>query len=603
MQSKINKIFMWLSIAGLLGLSLVIRIFGAQWVAVLYQNAPDVLNQILKIHPESLLPLDFYIGKMEDVLLGPGSVLASGLAFLIFALCYLKTASGKIFGMAVFFYLLLAKFEVLFFPPYGDAIGGPFVEAIWLARHSFDYAGLARQSDYIHGGPRVYLFSLYPSYLALLIKLIPNTKLFLLINHLIVFAGGAVVVSLFRNILLKVFDEKISILTSVLFLSLPLFQSQVEAINMEIPVLLFSMTAIYFLINRNILMASVMSIIAAMVKGYGILVCGTVFFGSLLLFGTQGEYRFKIKPLLWGALAVLFIPSQTLISFMAFSGEEGQVDMVGLFSGWPSIKVIKLSYIYLASVVVVLVVLLSRFIIAKFIRRQKMDKPAQSVIYRYFPVIIMFVCAAAWFGLFINSFAVSPRYRLLAYPFVVFSAFFAFSMIIKKDLIRQGSLIAGICFACVSSYGLPQAAVHNKNHVILERSLEYRNDLKVNMRAAKELEENFSSFTIAAPFIYAQFLGLPEMGYVSRKYDVMIYGMPCTYGDIRNFNGLSELNIFRTIWVGIDEGDMDYPVNPGDKVVKKVIVGDREVFLFMGGKSIEMRRLAIGLYGYFQNLE
>ena len=104
-------------------------------------------------------------------------------------------------------------------------------------------------------------------------------------------------------------------------------------------------------------------------------------------------------------------------------------------------------------------------------------------------------------------------------------------------------------------------------------------------------------YTIAAPFLVAHSLALPELGYVTKKLDVMIYGFPCTYGGIKPFRGLEHVDIRRTIWVGLkqDLPDFmqikDYPVSPYDKVVEKIVVGRRQATLFMGGVAVEKMRL------------
>ena len=73
----------------------------------------------------------------------------SGLLLTAIVLVFLKNAKARAFGAMVFAYLVLTKIEVLFYPPYGDAIGGPFSEAIWLARHGFDYVELFHQDGYL----------------------------------------------------------------------------------------------------------------------------------------------------------------------------------------------------------------------------------------------------------------------------------------------------------------------------------------------------------------------------------------------------------------------------------------------------------------------
>ena len=557
------------------------KYFGPRWVEFLYANGSiSTLSQWLRLPAQR--PLEYYLGLTEKLLFGPLNVLLSGLAFLVLSLRYLPRASSRMFALAVFLYLFITKFEVLFFPPYGDAIGGPFAEGIWLARHSFDYIGLLQQPGYVVGGPRVYMFSVYPSYLAALMKVIPHAKTFLVVNHLIVFMCSAIVISCFRSILLKVFKENTALLGSILFLALPLFQSQTETINMEIPVLLFSLLSAYYLLKKDIRLASISAILAAMVKGVAVYFCLIVFGVSLYLFFRDQEHKFRKATLLWGLCALLFVVLKYLAVYLFFS-EGGKIVMVGLFKGWPSIRIFVITYLYALSIL----------LFAGLLIKEKVSDRSASLCERFYIPIIMFLCAGGWFALFLQSYSVSPRYQLLAYPFVVFCALFGVFSLIKKEKVVKWSLIVGVAVSFICSYGLLHSPVNYSYHVLLERSLEYRIDLTMYRKVAETIEDQFSQWTVAAPFLYAQILALPELGYVTKKLDVTIYGMPCTYGGIKNFKGIQYLNLRRTIWIGKESELPDYPIGPQDKVIKEIIFGDMRARLFLGGVAIEKWRLKI----------
>ncbi len=238
-------------------------------ITYLYEHFPSALKQLTGT--ETILSLDFYLGRMKTLYFGPLNLLSSGIAFLIFCLLYLKKASLRIFWIAVFLFLLAKKYMILPLPPYGDSASGPFIEAIWLKRHAFNYLELAKQPGFVNGGPKVYLFSLYPTFEAVLMKYIPSTQIIFVINHLIVFFFGAGVIALFRSIASRIFGGTQGLLLSLLVLSMPLFHSQVEAINIEMPTLFFSVLSIYFVLDRKIFWAALMAIIATMIKGVAII--------------------------------------------------------------------------------------------------------------------------------------------------------------------------------------------------------------------------------------------------------------------------------------------------------------------------------------------
>jgi len=238
MDKKRHSAFWAIAILLCTSIFLVNQYYGNIVLELITEQRYEVLNQWSGGEGRHLP--DFYIGKIGDQIVGPLSNLVYHLVFVCFCLFYLKESSTKNFCLFVFLFLIATKFQVLFYPPYGDAIGGPFAEAIWLKRNSFDYIGLFHQLGYAQGGPKVYFFSIYPSLLALLMTIIPSTKAFLMISHLFVFIMAAVIVTVSKLLLEKVFDKTTAIISSVILLSLPLFQSQLEAINMEMPSVFFA---------------------------------------------------------------------------------------------------------------------------------------------------------------------------------------------------------------------------------------------------------------------------------------------------------------------------------------------------------------------------
>jgi len=196
------------------------------------------LNNLLHVTGENT-SLTYYLGWTYEKLLGPLSQMIAAITLGVLSLAYTKNITCKSFILIIFTFLLVLKWEVLFFPPYGDAIGGPFAEAIWLYQNNFNYAQLVQQPDYALGGPRVYVFSVYPTYLALWMKLISSPVILMIVLHSFVFLMIAAVVSLLREVFKTCFLNDVATLASILFLFTPLVQSQSESLNMEVPCLFF----------------------------------------------------------------------------------------------------------------------------------------------------------------------------------------------------------------------------------------------------------------------------------------------------------------------------------------------------------------------------
>ncbi len=557
-----------------------------------HQNYPQLNKLTLSKDTQSL---DFYLGRAEDVLWGPAAQLISGFIFLIFCLRFLRESNCLIFVLGIVLYFCLTRPEILFFPPYGDAIGGPFAEGLWLADNHFDYAGLFHQPGYAEGGPRVYLFSIFPTYLAILLKLIPSTRLFLAVGHIGTFIMAALTIAVLRDIAARCFSQDIAILFALSVLFMPLFQSQSEAINMEIPSLVFMMLAADAIVKKKIHLAGIMAIAAVLVKGTGVLVCIAVALINLILFAGDNELRFRKRLVFWTVFLILFAWGNLSLKYFTHD-QHVSAGMVNLFKGWPSFQHTKMLVIFLLAFFVFAGCAVYKSLI------NHSDKNFD-VLKQFWEALVMFIFGGMWFALFLNFFAVSPRYRVAVYPFLFFCVFYVLALFIKSNAIRKWGLIVVGAVGLIISYGFYDGLSGERSQVILEKSLEYRNDLRVNQKLAKLIENNFSQFTIGAPFTIAQMLAIPRLGYVDKKLNVMIYGFRCYYGGIKNYEGIDHLDIRHTVYVSKlddEQPGQGFPIAPQDKVINILEYGNKRAWIFVGGFGIDRLWRSI-LFRQFEN--
>jgi len=168
-------------------------------------------------------------------------------------------------------------------------------------------------------------------------------------------------------------------------------------------------------------------------------------------------------------------------------------------------------------------------------------------------------------------------------------------------MILKGGIILLILILCLGSHGLLyEKNLYNPNSNTFERSLEYRNDLKLHRQIAKSLEDNFPGFTVGAPVVIAQLLNFAEVGYVKSPRNVVVYGAGGSHEGIRPFTGLKNIDARKTIWVGlgIEENikfPIPFPIDPDDKILQKLQVGDKIATLYMGGFAIEKMRVLVEL--------
>lgn len=583
MSKHKNSIFFWSRIGALLIVSVIAK-FASPWLvsALLQGDHVSFLNMLTSA--KGGVPAEFYIGQLDDRFFGPLSVLCSGLAFLLAGLELLPRLTDR----KIFFYFLtyffVTKWETFLFPPYGDSASGPMMEAVWLLQNNFDFVRLSHQPLFIVGGPKAYLFSIYPAFQALLMKCTPSPQAFLVVNHGVTYIVSAAILALFFLMLKRLWDAKKAFLLSFLFLALPLTQSQVEQLNMEIPTLLFIMAGFYFLSKKDIFKAALFSGLAIFVKIYALFAAATVFVAGLFLFFFDDALKGRKSVLAASMLAIFFaILGAWLLCFVI--NPAGKVDKVGLLQGWPLMRQFPITYLFLVS----FVVYFAQAARIAFKTSSTFGRDLKIFFKERFLTVSLFIAAAAWFVLFANSLWIPPRYTLILFPFLIASAAAAVTTVIRHERIFERLLVSLIAFALLASYGLTYRSLPLEDYSVSERSLEYRNDIKLHMRLGERLSESYGDFTIAAPFNFAQMLAFPEIGFTAKKLDVMIYLFPCLYGNVKNFTGIENLDIQKVLWVGIHSPFMRppyFPTGPGDFVVEKIVLGNKSVTLFFGGYSI-----------------
>lgn len=556
-----------------------VKFYGPHWVETLYKNQSfSILNTI--VHVKEVKSLDYYLGDVEVALWGPLKSIIAGLVFLCFCLVYLRGASAFSFGIAVFAYFLTTRFEVLSNPPLGEAITGPFSDAMWLVQNKLNYLGLLRQDTVMTGGPQIYPTSLYTLFLATLMYLIPSVTAFLVTMHILVFAMASTVVALLRKISLKIFNPPIAMLLAFLLLAIPLFQSMSELINLEMPSLFFAMVCIYYLTQKRMAAASMMALLSIFTKDPGIIACAAVFLFGLKIFVTEPKRQGRFKFLLLG-IGVAAIAAVKSIVRSIILGEQKVYNMTCPGCGWHNISYSIWFWIYVATLVVLAYGL--------FRRRRRLEDET----------LLMFLTAGLWFLMFINFLTLAYRYQLLFLPFLVFCFGFALLLLIRNEKIIKWVLVFLVMFSFLCSHGLMYG---NKRFVDcfpthLERSLEYRNYLQLERILAKKVENRFSDWAIIAPFQTAQLLALPKLGYVTKPLDVTVYSMRATLG-LKPYTGYKDLNLLKTLWIGFPHHGFEgikfpYPIDPQDRIIEEIRVGHVEAVLFMGGIAIERMRLTV----------
>jgi len=571
----------------------LIKYQGPQWVGYLYDNGIySVLNKGLGV--SSNQSRDFYLGVADNRLLGPLSSLAAGGALLMFCWRFLKEDKGWGLGTAVLIYLFLTRLEALWYPPYGDALGGIFTDVMWIVRHNFDHIEfLFNQKTLGAGGYKQYPLSIYPSFLAFLIMITPTAKAFLAAVHSLTFLMGSMTVVIFRKILSEVFDRERSLLIALSMVALPLFQSMAENINMEMASTFFSILAIYYLVREKLVWAALMAVAAFFVKATGIITCATVCFGCVMLFWIKPERLSRGKIVLCGLGMAAFAGLMAMVRTQAVGPQTNTTNVTQLLIGAKNIQGLVIFKVFCAAAAVFLFRVM-------FWLRKRWNEPAliQAFLREHFLVLLMLAMSAAWFGLYANFLVMIHRYKLLIAPFLITAAAIIF---LPRERFRKTIavlLTIAVLFSFFCSHGLLYRNSPDVSQNEFEGSLEYRNELKLMMRLAQKIDEEFSGFLVGAPYLMVQALYFHEIGFVNRPLDVMVYGHFSINEGVKTFEGLAGLDLFKTVWVGFYKdyfanGFYDFPVGEDDKILYEMEVGDQKGYIFLGGFAIERRRLMV----------
>lgn len=560
--------------------------FFSPWIDHLHASRSFSLLNALTF-ADGQYPVEFYAGRIYDLWAGPLTAVICGLVFLHFARVFLRDAGFWAFAGAVFVFLLLTKFPVLFYPPYGDAIIGPFSDAMWLLRHGFDYPQYFRLEDYSTGGPQTYPTSLYPSFLALVLKIAPTAEAFLVTVHLITFAMGALTVAALRELCRGLCSGSFAEITSLCLLALPLFWTQTELINMEMACTLFGVLAAWAAVERRFFLASLSAVAALLIKSPGVMVCAGVFAAAALAFLLDDSPRRDWRSLACAATALACAGVNGYLRKILV-GDNVVYNQVGLGVGWGN--VVKMSSFWFFIVLSVVFLAVSIF---RYLEDHESFHPA-GYLRVYLGPLIMLLFTAAWFALYINFSVMIPRYQLLVAPFLMFLTVYTAHLLVRNPAAISVLFAAFFIFLYSSAHGwvyfdkgLDTINRHNK----FERSLEYRNNLKLHMALAGEVETYYHDWSVGAPLLLAQILNFHELGYLKQSpRDIIVYGMKSNHEGMRDFPGLQNLDLYKTIWIGFDGdriADFPYPLAPEDKVIKTFYRGNKKGYLFMGGLGID----------------
>jgi len=187
---RLSSIVFWISICFLAICYFLLKYTGPLYVEKLFTSQKfNLLNQLSAVEGQhSFLT---YQGYIMERWIGPLCALLSAALLILISARFLTNARGWVFGLTIFLFLMITKAEVLTYPAYGEQNTANMVEALYLLATNFNYVDLAREPNFAEGGVKTYLLSIFPGFLAVLMKLTPSAQSFFIVTHTIIFALSA----------------------------------------------------------------------------------------------------------------------------------------------------------------------------------------------------------------------------------------------------------------------------------------------------------------------------------------------------------------------------------------------------------------------------
>ncbi|MBL8859787.1 MAG: hypothetical protein JNL28_14870 [Planctomycetes bacterium] len=444
-----------------------------------------------------------------------------------------RVSSTRVFVLA--FVLLAAwHFESFAEPPYWDALTGAFAQGHWAAQHSLSPFALLREAGYFtRGGACVYPFSIYPTVVALLERLGLEPRAAFVVLHCVSFAAAAVAAAATFALARRALGGVVAALLTAALVLQPMFRALAAQMNMDIVLCAFSLLSVVALVERKHGRAALWAACALLVKPTGIIVVAANLASLVLRLASSNSAdpdaaeRKCIARSVWAHVALFTLFAAQLAVLAHYDKAPPGVSAFGGTVAFLGKRLWTLPEFGLA---LFAVLALSPLVVRKLFKR---EAPGIE--------IDLFVFTIAFTGFYCQYENVLPRYFLQAWPVVMIA------VAVLAARLRMPR--AGIYAACVAFAAFGLANAHGRFHPtkyadwsvpndarplvsnegwLLERSLEYQDDLELN-RALAERCESIQDAVVVANWPVLQLLAVPRLGYVDRPPQLATAETPIEY--------------------------------------------------------------------------
>ncbi len=264
---------------------------------------------------------------------------------------------------------------------------GLFVEANYLVETDFSYHRLVyEEKRFLDGGPAVYVTSIMPTLLAMVMKVAPSTKAVFVIGHLFTFACAAAVAVLAFGLLYRHTGTMGAALIATAIITTPVFAVQIDMIGMDLPLAAMGLVVAGYLSKRRYVTAGAAAMFAFAIKLSGaVLTASTACFFLVLLIFARWKSPAATQRRMWigAGVALLLIALQLLSANWRSSlptaesddwdtaNAQGWKSLAPVLEGCPEVVVVAV-ITALLSMVTVAVWLFVRYRAARLVRNQSL---------------------------------------------------------------------------------------------------------------------------------------------------------------------------------------------------------------------------------------
>ncbi len=404
-------------------------------------------------------------------------------------------------------------------PPYWDAVTGVYTQGAWLQQNGFDFTRLAREPDYVHGGPNYNVLLLHAPLFAALGLALPPKGVFLVL-HLLNVGLSALALTFGFALLRRRLPFALAGMWVLAAACNPVWSGQTAAIYLEVPVAAAVCVSLWWFSRGRYRAAALACIVGYFVKDAILILAAAYATFAVVAAGLQRLNRGAAHAIAPRDLIVLASPLVVLLGLSAVSATyleaswDFPAQMADLFGKG------KILFPDLMAVTAVAGLLFAARVFAwvsgRLDWRNDPDLPL---------LLLLAILTGGFWAAMVSYFHPLVRYT----TFILIPLLVGVGLMLARDRPISLGLAAGLAvFGAANQQGALLGRVPfyaSRSGHYLERSREFLKDLRSNQAICARLESEFAHVPIVTKYPFTQMLRRPEFGYVGEPLeDVVVMG-------------------------------------------------------------------------------